>query len=95
MKVINLDNIRPANYEANAARNGYMDTCLICGRKLKPTDKNMVHYLPNGDITDEQLDFIPACEELGWWEVGNTCYKTFQRLAHSVTVMEWKTANGY
>ena len=56
-----------------------------------------VHLLPNGDITDSQeLDGkIPDNHDLGWWQVGCTCYKNFLKAAHTKPVKTWMVENGY
>ena len=56
-----------------------------------------VHMLPNGDITDSQeLDGkIPENHDLGWWQVGCTCYKNFLKSAHTKPVKTWMVENGY
>ena len=99
MKVINLDEIRPKQYESNIERYG-ADGCIICGRPLSERDMQngkFVHMLPNGDITDSQeLDgMIPCNEDLGWWQVGCTCYKNFLKAAYSKPVKTWMFENGY
>ena len=99
MKVINLDEIRPKQYESNIERYG-IDGCIICGRPLSKRDMEngkFVHMLPNGDITDSQdLDGrIPETHELGWWQVGCTCYKNFLRAAYTKPVKTWMAENGY
>lgn len=56
MRVINLDEIRPEQYESNIERYG-VGGCIICGRPLSERDMEngkFVHWLPNGDITDSQ-----------------------------------------
>ena len=90
MKVINLDEIRPKQYESNIERYG-QDGCIICGRPLSERDMEngkFVHMLPNGDITDSQeLDGkIPENHDLGWWQVGCTCYKNFLKAAYTKPV---------
>lgn len=95
MKVINLDDIRPADYESRINGDWAEERCIICGKRITPNDKNMVHMLPNGDITDSRCEFIPENAELGWWLVGNTCYKKFQRMAQAVPVKTWREKNDY
>ena len=99
MKVINLDEIRPKQYESNIERYGE-DGCIICGRPLSERDMEngkFVHMLPNGDITDSQeLDGkIPENHDLGWWQVGCTCYKNFLKAAYTKPVKTWMVENGY
>lgn len=94
MKVINLDTIRPKQYESNIDRYGE-DGCIICGRPMNDRDINAgywVHMLPNGDITDShELDgVIPDYADLGWWQVGCTCYRNFMKAANEVPVKEWR-----
>lgn len=99
MKVINLDEIRPKQYESNIERYGE-DGCIICGRPLSERDMQngkFVHMLPNGDITDSQeLDGkIPDNYDLGWWQVGCTCYKNFLKAAYTKPVKTWMVENGF
>jgi hypothetical protein len=99
MKVINLDEIRPKQYESNIERYGE-DGCIICGRPLSERDMEngkFVHMLPNGDITDSQeLDGkIPENHDLGWWQVGCTCYKNFLKAAYTKPIKTWMVENGY
>lgn len=99
MKVINLDEIRPKQYESNIERYGE-DGCIICGRPLSERDMQngkFVHMLPNGDITDSQeLDGkIPDNCDLGWWQVGCTCYKNFLKAAYTKPIKTWMVENGY
>ena len=99
MKVINLDEVRPKQYESNIERYG-VGGCIICGRPLSERDMNdgkFVHMLPNGDITDSQeLDGkIPENHDLGWWQVGCTCYKNFLKAAYTKPVKTWMAENGY
>lgn len=99
MKVINLDEIRPKQYKSNIERYGE-DGCIICGRPLSERDMEngkFVHMLPNGDITDSQeLDGkIPDNADLGWWQVGCTCYKNFLKAANTKPVKTWMVENGY
>ena len=69
-----------------------MQTALLPG-----TISKFVHMLPNGDITDSQeLDGkIPENHDLGWWQVGCTCYKNFLKSAHTKPVKTWMVENGY
>ena len=99
MKVINLDEVRPRQYESNIERYGE-GGCVICGRPLSERDMEngkFVHMLPNGDITDSQeLDGkIPENHDLGWWQVGCTCYKNFLKAAYIKPVKTWMAENGY
>lgn len=99
MKVINLDEIRPKQYEQNIERHGESG-CIICGRPLSKKDMEhgkYVHLLPNGDITDSmELDGkIPGNEDLGWFPVGCTCHKHFLKAAQEKSVSAWMSENGY
>ena len=99
MKVINLDEIRPKQYDFNIERYG-VGGCVICGKPLSKRDMETgkyVHMLPNGDITDSrELDGrIPENRDLGWWQVGCTCYKNFLKAARTKPVKTWMAENGY
>ena len=99
MKVINLYEIRPKQYESNIERYG-VGGCIICGRPLSKRDLEngkFVHWLPNGDITDSQeLDGkIPDNHDLGWWQVGCSCFKNFLKAAYTKPVKTWMVENGY
>lgn len=50
--------------------------CVICGRPVKDTvNIKMLRLVCGGDyITDSEDDFE---DDLGWFPVGNTCYKRF------------------
>lgn len=101
MKVINIDKLRTSQYWTNIDRYGEGDDiCLICGKPLSNKDiqsGNWVHFLPNGDITDsKELDgIIPDSHDLGWWQVGNTCYRNFMKAATETPVKEWRIQNHY
>lgn len=101
MRIANLFDLRTEQYERNEERyrcDG--ECCIICGKPLKNSDiaaGHWVHWLPNGDITDSQelIGVIPDCAELGWWQIGNTCYRNFLKAAHDVPVMTWRAEQGY
>lgn len=99
MRLIDIDKIRTKNYEANCEIYGD-GGCIICGRPLNDRDMNaghFLHWLPNGDVTDStELDgIIPDSHDLGWWQVGNTCYKNFLKAAYEKPVLEWRQENNY
>lgn len=98
MRVINLDNIRSKQYEINVENYGECG-CLICGRPMTARDIQkgyFLHLLPNGDVTDSRESLnIPDNEELGWWQVGCTCYKNFLKAAEEKPVKTWKVEQGY
>ena len=99
MKVINLNEIRPNQYERNIERYGE-DGCLICGKPMTEKDWQAckkVHYLPNGDITDSMAleGVIPESMDLGWWMVGCTCYKNFLKASREVAVKTWRVENNF
>lgn len=98
MKVIDIDKIRTSNYESNIDRYGEGDTCIICGRPLNDRDLTSgkwLHFLPNGDVTDSQeLDgVIKDNWDLGWFQVGCTCYKNFLKAAEEKPVKTWIVEN--
>lgn len=52
------------------------EPCLICGKAVNKTSNiKMLRLVCNGDyITDNEGAFAG---DLGWYPVGNTCYKRF------------------
>lgn len=100
MRIIDIEEIRPKQYEANIERYGESG-CIICGKPLNDREYIQgdcwLHWLPNGEVTDsDELDGkIPDCADLGWWQIGRTCYKHFLKAAHEKPAREWLIENGY
>lgn len=72
--------------ELNECKYGCSDVCAICG---KPIKKNgyMLHMMPDGMLVDDPHEEIKfdICTEMGYFEVGSTCYKNFQKKAVEMT----------
>ena len=65
--------------------------CCLCGKAIKEgAEKRMLHWLPNGAFVDDKDSPIEVepCADLGYWEVGDVCYRKFQRIAEDKTKEE-------
>lgn len=65
--------------------------CCLCGKAIKDVQtKLMLHWLPNGAFVDDKDNPIEVepCADLGYWEVGKTCYSRFLRTAQNKTKEE-------
>ena len=70
MKVINLDEIRPKQYESNIERYGE-DGCIICGRPLSERDMEQLKFLPKLRLTEAQLQKILKDRDYETLDVSN------------------------
>lgn len=92
MKALKLSIQDIARRERNEELFGGDYNCIICGRPLS-MHKNLhsLHMCPDGstliDDTDEPIKFDDCCD-MGYFEVGNTCYKNFTERAVEMTKNE-------
>ena len=87
-----------ANEIARKQRNedlyGCGDVCVMCGKPVKKRDFNehkWLHMCPDGSLVDDKHDPITGfdeCAEMGYFEVGSTCYKHFLKNAVEMTKEE-------
>ena len=88
MQAIDLDKIRTYKDDFD------VDCCLICNKPLKERDfangkGHYLHWLPDGTVTDTEVP-VKAGWELGWWQVGCSCYKRFKQIATKATVEQFE-----
>ena len=95
IRVIGLNEIRPANYFENYDRYG-CDGCIICGKPMKEgSDDYWVHLTIVGDICEDSGEIKDQAngerDEIaqGWFQVGKTCYKKFLRSARVMSADEY------
>lgn len=76
------ENIRAKDYDEQEDKCdfGQGKPCIICGRLVK-TDKpfKQLRLICGGNfITDDEGEFE---DDMGWYAVGNACYKKFIKIA--------------
>ena len=78
--------------ERNEDLYGCGDVCCICGKPIEGHKKyHMLHMMPDGTLVDDindQITEIDPCAEMGYFEVGSTCYKKFLQNATEMTKEE-------
>lgn len=88
MKSIALEMIRSKDYdkwEERAYENGG-EPCVICGKRMTPSDLNEGHWLrmyEGGSFLTDDMETpdgkLP--NDMGCFPVGKTCWNKFQKLA--------------
>lgn len=66
--------------------------CCVCGKPIEDHKKcKMLHMMPDGTLVDDEQDQITEidpCAEMGYFEVGSSCYKKFLKNAIEMTKEE-------
>lgn len=88
MKALKLTIQDIARRQRNEDLFGGEDNCIICGRPLS-MHKNLrsLHMCPDGTLVDDidnPIQFEDCCE-MGYFDVGQTCYNNFKERAVEMT----------
>lgn len=92
MKAYQLSKEDIIRKEKNEEKYGCGWVCCICGKPIdKHKEYHMLHMCPDGTLVDDIHDPITdfdECAEMGYFEVGSTCYKKFLKNAKEMTKEE-------
>lgn len=89
MKAYKLTLVEEDRKERNESRGGE-ENCCMCGKpiaKEKAQGLHMLHMCPDGTLVDDRhdpIEFEPT-SEMGYFYVGDTCYKRFLKKAKEMS----------
>lgn len=69
-----------AENEEKAYDKGFSHTCIVCGKGIKDTAKvKWLRLLDGGEIITESEETVEMEKDMGWYPVGNDCYKRYKQ----------------
>ena len=89
MKAYKLTLVEEDRKERNESRGGE-ENCCMCGKPITKENAqglHMLHMCPDGILVDDRhdpIEFEPT-SEMGYFYVGDTCYKRFLKKAKEMS----------
>lgn len=82
-------NMREQNTEKCYMKNiPYDRICGCCGKEIKdPSKVHELHLIDGSGYFTEDVEDDADGYDMGWWTVGNVCYRKFKKALHEVELV--------
>jgi hypothetical protein len=79
VELVDLDYKQKDRNEEIAYSKGFQDVCICCGKGIKDIKKTKwIRTIEGGEFYTEDEQELDHYSDMGWFPIGNTCYKKYK-----------------
>lgn len=79
IELVDLDYKQKDRNEDIAYSKGFRDVCVCCGKGIRDIKKTKwIRMIEGGEFYTEDEQKLDPYGEMGWFPIGNSCYKKYK-----------------